>query len=133
MLLTSLLPALAMAAGDFVYSAETVGDRLWMWAHPAGFHDNYFPASKGFKPEGGAGQHTWRSRITPVEAAVRLDLHAAPVTIRVPRNTFWALSVYFSMAYHESWQIFSWGLEVSTRLNLWGGVRAGAGPRSREP
>ena len=47
---------------------ETVGDRLWMWAHPAGFHDNYF-SKFGRYPKG------WRSRITPVEAAVRLDLH----------------------------------------------------------
>ena len=66
-------PALPVATA--ATENETVGDRLWMWAHPAGFHDPYFPASKGFKPEGGAGTHTWRSRITPVEAAVRLDLH----------------------------------------------------------
>ena len=47
--------------------AETVGDRLWMWAHPAGFHDNYFSKFGRF-PKG------YRSRITPVEAAVRMNL-----------------------------------------------------------
>ena len=48
----------------------TVGERLWMWAHPAGFHDNYFarPNCAGGKDCG------YRSRITPVEAAVRMDL-----------------------------------------------------------
>ena len=53
-------------------TGETVGDRLWMWAHPAGFHDNYFHARK-FGPQKNEGGY--RSRITPVEAAVRLDLH----------------------------------------------------------
>ena len=51
-------------------SPATVGDRLWMWAHPAGFHDNYFANDKLSPALRGA-----RSRITPVEAAVRLDLH----------------------------------------------------------
>ena len=47
---------------------ETIGDRLWMWSHPAGFHHDYFSKS-GRDPTG------FRLRITPVEAAVRMDLH----------------------------------------------------------
>ena len=73
-LMTSVLSTTSWGASTAgsTAAAETVGDRLWMWAHPAGFHDNYFHAKKfgPHKNEGG-----YRSRITPVEAAVRLDLH----------------------------------------------------------
>ena len=79
-LLHSVLLLLPLPMADHVVhvsDGETVGDRLWMWAHPAGFHDPYFSAARGFHPENGPGRpgaHTWRSRITPVEAAVRMDL-----------------------------------------------------------
>eukprot|EP01052_Picozoa_sp_SAG31_P073571 SAG31_NODE_32607_length_353_cov_1.299213_1_plen_46_part_10 len=32
LLLSMLLPAVG----------DVVGDRAWLWTHPAGFHDNYF-------------------------------------------------------------------------------------------
>ena len=40
---------------------ETIGDRLWLWSHPAGAYGNLFD---------GAPCNGWRSRISPVEAAV---------------------------------------------------------------
>jgi hypothetical protein len=49
-----------------VSAGETVADRLWLWSHPAGAYGNYFDA---------APYNGWRSRITPVEAAVSMDIH----------------------------------------------------------
>ena len=46
-------------------SGETVADRLWLWSFPAGAYGNLFD---------GAPYNGWRSRITPVEAAVSMDI-----------------------------------------------------------
>ena len=47
-------------------AGETIADRLWLWSHPAGAFGSYFD---------GAPYDGWRSRITPVEAAVSMDIH----------------------------------------------------------
>ena len=45
--------------------SDVVADRAWLWTHPAGFHDNYFTHA----PFTSAPPGTYRSRITPTEAA----------------------------------------------------------------
>ena len=57
------------AAGSVV----TVADRAWLWTHPTGFHDNYFTHA----PFTAAAPGTYRSRITPTEAALYLGLRSA--------------------------------------------------------
>ena len=54
-------------AGSPVKSSnETIGDRLWLWSHPAGAYGYLFD---------GPPYNGWRSRITPVEAAMSMDIH----------------------------------------------------------
>ena len=65
--LLSLLSLLLPAGGD------VVSDRAWLWTHPAGFHDNYFTHA----PFSDAPPGTYRSRITPTEAALYMGVRSA--------------------------------------------------------
>jgi hypothetical protein len=50
-------------------AASTVGDKLWIWTHAAGAHDTGFTTRhEGYRIPG-------KSRMTPVEGAVYLDIH----------------------------------------------------------
>ena len=53
--------------------SDVVADRAWLWTHPAGFHDNYFTHA----PFTSAPPGTYRSRITPTEAALYMGLRSA--------------------------------------------------------
>ena len=58
-----------MATADSCGSeAETVGDRLWIWTHAAGAHN------EDFTPQHGGYRIPGRSRMTPVEGAVYLGV-----------------------------------------------------------
>ena len=75
---THLMPRMAMLLLSLLLPTPTsssvvVADRAWLWTHPTGFHDNYFTHA----PFTSAAPGTYRSRITPTEAALYMGLRSA--------------------------------------------------------
>ena len=67
-----LLPAMLLLLPNPASNTVLV-DRAWLWTHPTGFHDNYFTHA----PFISAAPGTYRSRITPTEAALYMGLRSA--------------------------------------------------------